>query len=127
MALRRFDQINVIPFIDIMLVLLAIVLTTATFISQGELNVTLPQATAAQPASTNPALVISINAEGALFLDGAPITQPALNARLDSVEKTQVIVCSVDKKTAFGDFVTVVDALKSRGLEHLSIRTESLP
>jgi biopolymer transport protein ExbD len=33
--MKRFDQINVIPFIDIMLVLLAIVLTTATFISQG--------------------------------------------------------------------------------------------
>jgi biopolymer transport protein ExbD len=126
-ALKRFDQINVIPFIDIMLVLLAIVLTTATFIAQGEISVNLPQAASAQPVSSDPALIITIDAQGALFLDGAPITQPALNARLDTVDKTQAIVCSVDKKTAFGDFVTVVDALKNRGLGRLSIRTESAP
>ncbi len=43
--MKRFDQINVIPFIDIMLVLLAIVLTTATFISQGRLDINVPTAT----------------------------------------------------------------------------------
>ncbi|HQS02612.1 MAG TPA: biopolymer transporter ExbD [Halothiobacillus sp.] len=125
MAMRRFDQINVIPFIDIMLVLLAIVLTTATFIAQGEISVNLPQAASVQPASSDPALVISINAQGALFLDAAPVSLAELNTRLNTIEKTQAIVFSVDKKTAFGDFVAVIDALKSRGLEHLTIRTES--
>lgn len=42
--MKRFDQINMIPFIDIMLVLLAIVLTTATFVSQGLIEVNLPNA-----------------------------------------------------------------------------------
>jgi biopolymer transport protein ExbD len=127
MALRRFDQINVIPFIDIMLVLLAIVLTTATFIAQGEISVDLPQASATQPPSPQPALTISINAAGELFLDGAAITPTALNTRLDTVEKNQPIVCSVDKNTRFASFVAVVDALKTRGLERLSIRTETTP
>ena len=40
--MKKFDQINVIPFIDIMLVLLAIVLMTATFIAQGKIDVNLP-------------------------------------------------------------------------------------
>ena len=40
--MKKFDQINVIPFIDIMLVLLAIVLTSASFISQGKIPVTPP-------------------------------------------------------------------------------------
>jgi biopolymer transport protein ExbD len=42
--MKRFDQINMIPFIDIMLVLLAIVLTTASFISQGMIPLDLPKA-----------------------------------------------------------------------------------
>ncbi|OYV24794.1 MAG: energy transducer TonB, partial [Halothiobacillus sp. 20-54-6] len=64
--MRRFDQINVIPFIDIMLVLLAIVLTTATFIAQGEISVNLPEAKSAQPVSIEPVLMITVNATGAL-------------------------------------------------------------
>lgn len=45
---KRFDSINVIPFIDIMLVLLVMVLTTATFIKQGIIPVDLPQAKASE-------------------------------------------------------------------------------
>jgi len=41
---KRFDEINVIPFIDIMLVLLVMVLTTATFIKQGVITVEFPEA-----------------------------------------------------------------------------------
>ena len=41
---KKFDEINVIPFIDIMLVLLVMVLTTATFIKQGVIPVNLPEA-----------------------------------------------------------------------------------
>lgn len=127
MALRRFDQINVIPFIDIMLVLLAIVLTTATFIAQGQIKVSLPEARSATPANGEPAIVITLDAAGAIFVDDQATTLDALNARLDKLNKKQAIVFRVDKKTAFGQFVTVIDALKSRGLDHLTIRTSSAP
>ncbi|EJS88741.1 biopolymer transport protein [Pasteurella multocida subsp. multocida str. Anand1_cattle] len=42
--MKKFDEINIIPFIDIMLVLLAIVLITASFISQGKIQVNVPKA-----------------------------------------------------------------------------------
>ena len=42
--MKKFDEINIIPFIDIMLVLLAIVLVTASFISQGKIQVNVQQA-----------------------------------------------------------------------------------
>lgn len=59
--MKRFDQINVIPFIDIMLVLLAIVLTTATFVAQGRIPLQLPEAEhAAQPVNEKP-MEISID------------------------------------------------------------------
>lgn len=123
--MRRFDQINVIPFIDIMLVLLAIVLTTATFIAQGQIKVSLPEAKSAAPADGEPAIVITLNAAGNIFVDDQATTLDTLNARLDTLKKDQAIVFRVDKKTAFGQFVAVIDALKSRGLDHLTIRTTS--
>lgn len=49
--MKKFDQINVIPFIDIMLVLFAIVLTTASFISQGVISVNPPTSSTAAPHS----------------------------------------------------------------------------
>lgn len=123
--MRRFDQINVIPFIDIMLVLLAIVLTTATFIAQGQIKVSLPEAKSAAPADGKPAIVITLNAAGDVFVDDQATTLEALNARLDTLKKDQPIVFRVDKKTAFGQFVAVIDALKTRGLDQLTIRTTS--
>jgi biopolymer transport protein ExbD len=123
--MRRFDQINVIPFIDIMLVLLAIVLTTATFIAQGQIKINLPEAKSAAPADDQPAVVITLDATGAIFIDDQATTLDTLDARLDKLEKDQAIVFRVDKKTAFGQFVAVIDALKSRGLDHLTIRTTS--
>jgi biopolymer transport protein ExbD len=123
--MRRFDQINVIPFIDIMLVLLAIVLTTATFIAQGQIKINLPEAKSAAPADDQPAVVITLDATGAIFIDDQATALDTLDARLDKLEKDQAIVFRVDKKTAFGQFVAVIDALKSRGLDHLTIRTTS--
>ena len=69
--MKRFDQINVIPFIDIMLVLLAIVLTTATFISQGLIEVNLPAAdNAVAMKEQHKSLEISIDAGNRMYLDG---------------------------------------------------------
>lgn len=45
---RRMDTINIVPFIDIMLVLLVIVLTSATFIAQGKIPIAIPQAQGSQ-------------------------------------------------------------------------------
>jgi len=75
--MKRFDQINMIPFIDIMLVLLAIVLTTATFISQGVIDIDLPVAESAKTLqqAKEKTLEIAINAENQVFLDGEASTQ----------------------------------------------------
>ena len=69
--MKRFDQINMIPFIDIMLVLLAIVLTTASFISQGLIPVDLPKAEQSEPAKGDEkSLEIAINSQNQLFSPG---------------------------------------------------------
>ena len=60
--MKPLAQINVIPFIDIMLVLLAVVLTTATFVAQGVIPVSLPEATSADELQRNRPIEITIDA-----------------------------------------------------------------
>lgn len=126
--MRRMDQINVIPFIDIMLVLLAIVLTTATFIVEGRLQIRLPTASTQTPPPALERVEIAIDADGALFFADEPLGTgeaglTSLGPRLDEVTLDTPIVLRVDAGTRFEQFIAVVDLLKGRGLERLSILT----
>ena len=123
--MQRFDQINVIPFIDIMLVLLAIVLTTATFISQGQIDVSLPAADSAERIQENQEknLVITINTNQKIFLDDKEIDLVFLSNALKKVDKKTPIIFRVDKQVVFESFVQVVDLLKANQLEKFSIVT----
>lgn len=121
--MKKFEQINVIPFIDIMLVLLAIVLTTATFIAQGQLQIELPEASQTQPVSDTQAIEVSIDAEGTIYVDDVATGLAALDERFAALPKSQALALRVDGKADFDRFVGVVDLLKKHGLENLSIRT----
>lgn len=121
--LRRMDAINVIPFIDIMLVLLAIVLATATFIAEGRLELTLPEAATAEEPLADEPLAIAIAADGALFVDGSAMPLAALAARLDELPAETPIRLRVDEEARFGGFVVVIDLLRARDLDRLSIST----
>ncbi|EGV29693.1 Biopolymer transport protein ExbD/TolR [Thiorhodococcus drewsii AZ1] len=121
--MKRIDQINVLPFIDIMLVLLAIVLTTATFISDGRMEIRLPTSTNPADAPPPHSVEIAIDADGAFYLDAEPVTEERLATALDGLETSTPIVLRVDAATRFERFVAVVDQLKTRKLERLTILT----
>ncbi|MBK5966156.1 energy transducer TonB [Thiocystis minor] len=121
--MKRMDQINVIPFIDIMLVLLAIVLTTATFIREGRLEIRLPESASQTGAQVPTAVEIAIDAEGGLFIDAAPLPIEAMGARLATLDRATPIILRVDAATRFDRFVAVVDQLKARQLDRLTILT----
>lgn len=128
--MKRFDQINMIPFIDIMLVLLAIVLITASFISQGLIAVDLPKSEQSEQAVGNDTVVeIAINARNEIFFDGTPVTVDALVERLRphaSHAATMPVILRVDKAAAFEHFISVVDVLKAGKFEKISIQTEQV-
>ena len=123
--MKRFDQINVIPFIDIMLVLLAIVLTTATFISQGQIEINLPEAVSAEQIQEQDkkTLEIVINAENKIHLDDIEIDSGTLSMELQKISKETPIVLRVDKQVVFENFVQVIDLLKVNKLDKFSIVT----
>lgn len=123
--MRTFDQINVIPFIDIMLVLLTIVLTTASFVSQGLIEVTLPETETAEAVATTDEMVIelSINAQQQLFFTDQLVNKEELEQRLKTLNKESVIVLRVDEAVTFKRFIFIIDLLKKYQLEKLSILT----
>lgn len=122
--MKRFDQINVIPFIDIMLVLLAIVLTTATFISQGRLDITVPSASKSLPApDTETPVAIAIDAGHQLYIDETPISLDSLQTRIASLASETPVTLRVDQAVPFQHFVEVIDLLKQHQLNRLSIIT----
>jgi len=123
-AHKKFDSINVIPFIDIMLVLLVMVLTTATFIKQGVIPVNLPEAKAPQKEDVKKEVTVYVNAKGEMFFEKEQVDLKALAEKLSAISKEQTVVLRSDKESRFQDFVSVMDILKKLGHEQLYIVTK---
>ena len=113
---KKFDQINVIPMIDILLVLLVMVITTATFIKQGILPIELPDAESSEKKEDKKEFDIYITKEGKYHLDKKEISIADLEAKLAEISKERTVVLRSDKEANFQHFVTVMDILKK--LEH---------
>src|SRR5829696_7062308 len=100
---RDIDQINVIPLVDVMLVLLVIVLTTATFISTGQIPVNLAKAKAVGDRKDVP-VIITLTAEGDLFLNDKSVPQGGLSTALSPEPRESAVVVRADKVTMLEKF-----------------------
>ncbi len=121
---KKFDSINVIPFIDIMLVLLVMVLTTATFIKQGVIPVDLPKSKGKETKETQKEITVYVRANGELYYEKEKVDLKTLEAKLSTISKKQTVVLRSDKASKFQDFVSVMDILKRLGHEQLYIVTQ---
>ena len=79
---KEFDYLNVIPLVDVMLVLLTIVLTTSTFIATGGIQVELPKAAPAEQAAPLTPRTLTIDREGRLWVEAAEVPLDALATAL---------------------------------------------
>ena len=120
-----FDTINVIPLVDVMLVLLTIVLTTTTFIAVGAIPVELPKAENSS-AEMLKAITIEIDQEGKIYLDQAPKTILQLEQSLAQLERSESILIRADRDIALQIFVNVMDIVKGLGFSKVSLQTESM-
>lgn len=121
---KKFDQINVIPFIDIMLVLLVMVLTTTTFIKQGVMQVELPKASASTKKDVSKEVNIYIKQDGKLFYEKEALSLQELKQKLSKLSKKDTVVLRSDKNSQFQDFVSVMNILKELQHEQLYIVTK---
>ena len=121
--MKKFDQINVIPFIDIMLVLFAIVLTTASFISQGVISVNPPTSSTAAPHREEIAekRLISADRDGKFYLDQEEIRLADLEKEIATWGADQVVHLKLDAQTPFTYFVQLGDLLRERHITKVNI------
>ncbi len=117
---REVNQINVIPLVDVMLVLLVIVLTTATFISTGQIPVNLAKAKEVGDRKDVP-IIITLTSEGKLFLNDSPIAEGALPTALTAQPRESAVVVRADKVTLLERFVALVDEVRSLGFKQVSL------
>lgn len=125
MKMKRIDTINVIPFIDIMLVLLVMVLTTATFVKTGLIPVDLPQAKGSAAEHKPSELKLTIKKDGTLLLgDNEQVSIEQFEQKVVAGGHEMTVVLYSDKDAAFQNFVGVMDVLKRLGHEQLYIVTD---
>ncbi len=124
-SVKKFDQINMIPFIDIMLVLLAIVLTTASFVSKGLIEVDLPSADQSLVIEElKQPIEIALTAEGQLYFNDQEIDVIDLGEHLVGLDKSVQIQLRIDQSAQFKGFIQIVNDLKAYELENFSIETQ---
>ncbi|GAA7265481.1 TonB system transport protein ExbD [Helicobacter pylori] len=126
-SIRRGDGLNVVPFIDIMLVLLAIVLSVSTFIAQGKIKVSLPNAKNAEKSQPNDqkVVVISVDEHDNIFVDDKPMNLEALSAVVKQTDPKTLIDLKSDKGSRFETFISIMDILKEHNHENFSISTQA--
>ncbi len=124
MRREHFDKMNVVPFIDIVLVLLVIVLATATFVQNKSIKIDLPRASS-KKSEEKKSIVISIDKEGNYFYNKEPLSYEALQTKLAALDpKKDLVSLRTDKLTPFDYFVKVIDVMKAKGFENISIVTK---
>ena len=128
-------EINVVPYIDVTLVLLIIFMITTPMLQTG-VEVDLPQAESKTVESEgdgdNPPIVVSIKEQGVYYIkvdngDDEPVLPEAINARVAAVltnkPKTQVLI-NADRGVDYGTVVTVMAALKNAGVPTVGLMTK---
>ena len=126
MRLNKKDGLNIVPFIDIMLVLLAIVLSISTFIAQGKIAVDLPSASSTEQIKEDEKKVsVVIDKDNNFFIDDAEISEDELKDKLNAIDTKTLVQLKSDKNAKFESFVKVIDILKEKGHENFAIQTVS--
>lgn len=120
---KEFDYINMIPLIDVMLVLLTIVLMTSTFIMGGMIRVELPRVTGEQEAVARTRSV-EMDQAGRLYYDGFSVSFEELKDRLKNVSRDVPFLIRADKRVPLQYFVEVLGTVKSMGFKRVSVQTE---
>jgi len=124
MQIKKFDSINVVPFIDIMLVLLVIVLTTATFVAKGVIPLDLSTAKSSDKITKKDTLTISIKENNDIFFNKKQVSKDQIIPNLLKYKSNSSVKISCDKNLKFQDFVYIIDILKEKNYTNLAIVTK---
>jgi len=123
---RLMSDINVTPFVDVMLVLLIIFMVTAPMMIQG-VDVSLPQTSSGPLSSEREHLIVTIDKNNRIYINDFQVSlnflQEKLTKILEGREDSEVYL-RADKDISYGMVVRVMAAIKGAGVERLGMVTE---
>ncbi|MFO8083994.1 MAG: protein TolR [Desulfobacterales bacterium] len=123
---RLMSDINVTPFVDVMLVLLIVFMVAAPMMIEG-VEVSLPQATSKPMETEQEQLIVSVNKKGEIFLNDYEVALDELGEKLNLIIKGQSdreVYLRADKEIPYGIVVRVMSEIKNIGVERLGMVTE---
>jgi biopolymer transport protein ExbD len=127
---QKRARIEIIPLIDIMFFLLATFVMVSLSMGKNQgIPVNLPAAATGKAQSREESTVISIQADGAIFLDKKAVTPEQLDASLRAVvaaNPSPLVFINGDKKAEFGAAIAILDQVRKLGISRISIETEPL-
>jgi len=121
---KEFDYINVVPLVDVMLVLLTIILTTSTFIARKSLPLALPRADGSSESENRNDVIIEIDRHGVVYIDSEHISIDELRVNIKQKERDLHILVKADKSVELQKFVEILDLVKNEGFRSVSLQTE---
>jgi len=126
---QLMSDINVTPFVDVMLVLLIIFMVTAPMMTQG-VDVTLPEASSGPlPAEKEDLLIVTIDKNNGVFINKYPVEIEGLQQKIKKSLENQTdhqVYLRADKDVSYGFVVRVMSEIKNAGVEKLGMVTVPL-
>jgi biopolymer transport protein ExbD len=119
------SEINVTPLVDVMLVLLVVFIVTAPLLTNA-IRVQLPQTSTRAPTEPKPAVTVSVDSKGKVYLDKAEVTLAALEPLLKSRRKATpdlIVHLSADEASNYGVVAKAMSAIDRAGISKLSVLT----
>ncbi len=124
---QLMSQINVTPFVDVMLVLLIIFMVTAPMMQSG-IDVNLPKVKASAVNSKSDPLIVSIDSRQRTYLGDKRFSTARLGKKLTAINKMKpgsMVLLKADKKVPYGYVVTVISEIRRSGITKIGMLTES--
>jgi biopolymer transport protein ExbD len=123
------NDINITPFVDVVLVLLVIFMVTAPVMLKESLKVNLPKTLTSDVSTKAESIGIAITKEGQVLLNGKLLSSESLNLELKRLSKVAPMtnfLISADTETRHGDVVKMIDLLKKNNLNRFALQVEKI-
>ena len=123
---QLMSEINITPFVDVMLVLLVVFMVTAPMMISG-LNVNLPQTAASPLSGTDEPLTITVTDKEIIYIQDIAIETKDLIAKLSAITKEKKdsrILVRGDRSVSYGAIMSVLGTINEAGFNHISLITQ---
>ena len=128
---KEEPEINLIPMIDVLLVILIFLMITTTYSKFSELEISLPQATAEKPSDHPGTINVSVSPVGSYVVNRIPVKYNSVEGLSDELraaagnQKNPVIVINADANATHQSVISVMEAAHHAGYYHITFMTET--